>query len=173
MIKLLVGRGCTLICTDKDKNTPIGLAAYNGHVACVEWMIGMGADVRSRNTGGDSPLLLAAMNGHLDVVKVLAGSGVREDLASDMDNSRATAVLHAASAGSTDALQWLLDQGCSLRDADSTGSSAVRRLAHRGSYDLLRLIHPSQPCVRRVNGRAAGGAAWAARSHRVADHSPS
>lgn len=51
--------------------TPLGSAAFNGHLEIVKFLIANGADVNFRNLDRVGPLYQAAIHGHADVVAYL------------------------------------------------------------------------------------------------------
>lgn len=65
---------------DNAGNTPLQVAALNGHANICKFLISKGCDVHCQNTMKESPLLDAAENGHLEVVRVLLAAGVNPRL---------------------------------------------------------------------------------------------
>ena len=61
----------TIDCTDDHQNTPLHMAAANGHVDIVSLLLKCGADPSKRNEKGNTPLHWAASNGQQAVVEVL------------------------------------------------------------------------------------------------------
>ena len=58
-------------CTDDHRNTPLHMAAANGHVDIVTLLLRCGADPSMRNEKGNTPLHWAATNGQQAVVEIL------------------------------------------------------------------------------------------------------
>ena len=58
-------------CTDNHENTPLHMAAANGHVDVVSLLLKCGANPSKRNEKGNTPLHWAASNGQQAVVNVL------------------------------------------------------------------------------------------------------
>ncbi|RYO74155.1 hypothetical protein DL766_006583 [Monosporascus sp. MC13-8B] len=61
---------------DYAGNTPLQVAALNGHENIVKLLIEAGCKLDCRNSDKDTPLLDAVENGHLGVVKLLLEAGV-------------------------------------------------------------------------------------------------
>ena len=58
------------MCRDVNLNTPLHIAAGNGHEDIVKFLIlEMHCDPTSRNANSDTALHLAAVNGNLDIVQ--------------------------------------------------------------------------------------------------------
>ena len=60
---------------DYAKNTPLQIAAIEGYVNIVQYLIDQGCIVNCKNIDGDTPLIDAIENGHLEVVKLLLDAG--------------------------------------------------------------------------------------------------
>ena len=56
-------------------DTPLTIAAYQGHKKIVELLIANGADVNTKNNNGDNSLIIAAYQGHKEIVKQLIANG--------------------------------------------------------------------------------------------------
>jgi len=61
---------------DYAGNTPLQVAALNGHEDIVQLLIQAGCNIDCRNSDKETPLLDAVENGHLEVVKLLLDAGV-------------------------------------------------------------------------------------------------
>ena len=59
---------------NSDGATPLSMAAQNGHLSVVEFLVGRGADIHADN---DCALLVAAKRGHLPVLEVLKAHAQR------------------------------------------------------------------------------------------------
>lgn len=74
--KRLAERPEDLNFADYAGNTPLQVAALNGHEEIVKLLIEAGCKLDCRNSDKDTPLLDAVENGHLGVVKLLLEAGV-------------------------------------------------------------------------------------------------
>ena len=60
---------------DNAGNTPLQIAALEGHVEIVKMLLDAGCDKTCKNIDMEGPLIDAVDNGHLEVVKLLLGAG--------------------------------------------------------------------------------------------------
>ncbi|EPB67720.1 ankyrin repeat protein [Ancylostoma ceylanicum] len=56
---------------DEKGNTPLHLAAENGHGATIKVLIDAGCDIEAKNSEEDTALFLAVFEGHSDAVEIL------------------------------------------------------------------------------------------------------
>jgi ankyrin repeat protein len=68
--------------TNEEENTPLHLAAKEGHVKIVDAMLQFAGEltINANNIRGNTPLHLAAIHGHVDVVKKLVEPELEVDL---------------------------------------------------------------------------------------------
>jgi hypothetical protein len=66
-----------------DGSTPLHLAAQEGHLEVVKFLVEREAEGNAKKTGGRMPLHSAAQEGHLDVVKFLVEREVEVNLKTD------------------------------------------------------------------------------------------
>ena len=70
----------------KDGETPVFIAAQNGHTDAIQVLKGFGADVNTPMEDGRTPVHAAAHNGHADAIQVLKELGADVDTAEKMVN---------------------------------------------------------------------------------------
>jgi len=58
----------------ENGDSALHLAAFSGHVACVEVLLDLGANPKMKNKFGETPLDNAKAKGHTDVIKILEKS---------------------------------------------------------------------------------------------------
>jgi ankyrin repeat protein len=65
---------------DESGNTPLGVAARNGHLPIVTTLLAAGANPNLQNRVGASPILAAAKHGHLDVAAALLAAAASPNI---------------------------------------------------------------------------------------------
>lgn len=99
---------------DSYGQTPLLLAAKNGHTTAVRMLLGTSnklhtMDVDYQNTEGNTPLMEAAANGYTEVVKMFLNTG-KVDVNSQ-NYSKESALLLAAKGGHPEVVQTLVNTG--------------------------------------------------------------
>lgn len=74
-VRTWVWKGEPLEVTDELGNTPLILAAVQGHATCITALLEGGADLTARTNFGDTALTLAAKGGHVQTVRALLVGG--------------------------------------------------------------------------------------------------
>ena len=106
----------------KHGNSCVLLAAQNGHLETLKWLIENGCSINDRNDDNESCLMLASMEGHLETVKWLIenGSSINE-----RDDNEYSCLLRASMGGHLEIVKWLIENGCSIHDRDIFGHSCL------------------------------------------------
>ena len=72
---MLDGMYCYIIiissCINTAGNDACLLAAWNGHLAVLKWLVSLGCPLDSRNANGNDCVMFAAMNGKMPVLEWL------------------------------------------------------------------------------------------------------
>ncbi|MDR1261457.1 MAG: ankyrin repeat domain-containing protein [Rickettsiales bacterium] len=123
-VKYLVNEGADVDTRDQNCNTPLHLAAYNGHTDTVEALLNAeGINVNAKDNNGATPLHSAIKNNRIDVVEVLLraeGININED-----DYSGSTPLHWAVYGGNVDIVKALLDKGASINVVNGDGDTPL------------------------------------------------
>lgn len=116
-------------------NTPLHIAADNGHLDIVKLLISFGADIDKKNNGNRSPLFYAMRSDHMDIVRLFVDNGgeitineaatcgfietIEEQIAKGVDPN--TLLHSAAFGGQKDIVELLINNGAdvNLKDGNS------------------------------------------------------
>ncbi|MDO5465374.1 MAG: ankyrin repeat domain-containing protein, partial [Akkermansia sp.] len=174
LLALLIAAGADVNAANKNGETPLYLAAYNGRTECVKLLLAApGIDVNKADKDDWTPLYGAASNGHSACMKLLlaapgidvnkankygstpleraAGAGRSECVklllsAPGIDVNKATPLYWAAWNGHSECVRLLLAApGIDVNKADEDGKTPVKAAESKGHTECARLI------------RAAGG----------------
>ena len=122
---------------DERNDTPLHLAAVNGHTEVVRLLLEAGVPVYIGDNEESSALDVAASRGHVDVVELLIASGAnvrRHDLLG------MTALHFATYNGQREVAEILIDRGADLGAQTRNGSTPLHGAAYNGSLSLIELL---------------------------------
>ncbi len=124
---------------DDGGETPLHLAAANGHKDVVELLLASKAEANAKDNAGVTPLYLAACEGHKDVAELLVAS--KADVNAN-DNDSSTPLHCAAIMGRKDVVELLLANKAEVNAKTScTGETPLQYAAiarHKDVAELLR-----------------------------------
>ena len=141
------------------KDTPLGLAAKNGHTAVVKLLLDSEADAEVESSGA-TPLLLAANSNHLDVVKLLCTQGKVDVNTGFLSGDSALGVAvktHGFGSHAWDkTVKYLLEQGADpdRYDKNKNGTPPLGVAVYRGFENVLSMLlaHGADPFPLRSQG---------------------
>jgi tetratricopeptide (TPR) repeat protein len=118
---LLAEPGQDVNATNRDGQTPLHYAAWEGHVDCLQLLLDADADVNATNSSGQAPLHLAAWYGKDDAVEWLLA---RKADVNAQDAGGETALHHATRNSRLSTCRALLEAGCKALTKSSSGQMA-------------------------------------------------
>ena len=132
--------------TDKDGDTPLHLAALNGHSDTINVLVKDCAKINSKNKDERTPLHYAAASGHTDAIRKLS---VTPDYIKDNDDPSQyyenakdkdgrTPLHYAAASGRTDAIRELIESGADVHATDTDGTTPLHYAVESGRTDAIR-----------------------------------
>jgi len=109
LLVFMIENGADINVNDEYSWTPFHLAAWNGHLCVVEYLVNQQADVNARvSLFNETPLNLAAENGHLSVVEYLVNS--KADVNARASLFMVTPLHLAAKNGHLSVVEFLVNQ---------------------------------------------------------------
>lgn len=121
-IKKLIRAGADVNATNDIHETPLLIAAGQGHAPAAEALIRAGANVNAQTDTGYSPLHAAAGYGHSAVVVVLIHGRADVDI---LDELNATPLHLAASWGFIDSVNALIEAGADVNAKTTAGETPL------------------------------------------------
>jgi ankyrin repeat protein len=135
--KLVLKAPHLIIAKNRNGYTPLLLAAFNGQLELVQFLLANGASLEEKINRGDTALLLAAVSGQLDTVKWLLANGASLQ---EKNNRGDTALLFAAASGKLDTVKWLVANGANLQEKNNNGTTALLVAAANGHLDTVKWL---------------------------------
>jgi len=136
---------------DSNGETPLHLAAFNGHRDVAEVLLANNANVDAKDNHGNTPLHWAAANGHKDVAELLLANNAAVNA---KGNGGATPLHAAVFKGYKDVVQLLLaskaDVNAKADDGTTPLLSAV--MGHKEDVVELLLANNAEVNARNNNG---------------------
>ena len=124
--------------------TPLHRACANNHMAVVELLLEMEADVNAIDKYGDAPLKKAAYSGHSDIVNILVNHGADVNY---KDQNDKLALHHSAEQGQLQSVEAVIDHGSEVNSFSKNGQTPLHLAAQNGhswyiTSQALKSPHP-------------------------------
>ncbi len=125
---------------DEDGHTPLLIAATEGHLEIVRWLLKENiASIRETNKKGSSAFLLACVYGHKDLAIWLLKEGGASLKEKDHDNQ--SALIKAINSGNDELVEYLVSLGVSVNDKTARNNeSPLLFAAARGNIKVFELL---------------------------------
>ena len=138
IIEVLIILGIDVNIKDIYGNTPLCVAAHNGHLNIVQFLVDKGADINIKSNQGFAPLYVAAHNGHLNIVQFLVDKGADINIKS---NQGFAPLYVAAHNGHLNIVQFLVDRGAITTFINNTNGKTALDIAREQNHtDIIRLL---------------------------------
>lgn len=122
---------------DNDGNTPLGIAAAEGHKEIAETLLSNAAEINSTNSKGFTPLHCAATLGRTELVRLLL---TKKAEVNPRDKGGATPLHFAAFAGHKGAAELLLANGAEVNVTDKENVTPLIKAVLQGHRELVELL---------------------------------
>lgn len=136
-VRTEVAQGESLEAMDYRDKTPLQLAAEQGHLEIVEYLVEAGAEIdatTSEKTGEVTPLRYAIGNEDYLMTKYLIENGADVN----RENSHGwTPIMTAARVGNREIIELLLDSGATLEVRTEDGKTPLRIASEYGWTDIV------------------------------------
>lgn len=136
MMSLFVERGANVRRANRNGEQPLQLAAWNGHLEAVKWLLAHGA-VLNREGNHWGALHYAVFNGHQELAKYLIEQGAEVNARSP---NKSTPLILAAREGREDMTKVLLESGADPRSRNDWGDTALTLAMRYDHYRLGKMI---------------------------------
>lgn len=144
-LKSMIDQDPSLLSKENElRFAPVSVAAESGQLACLEYLLSMGANINHQTTLGTTPLMLAAYRGHFSVVEFLIAQGANIELKSA---GGWTALLFAALGGKKGYLnifEYLLNKGAVFNYSDMASVDVASNLSIFKRPEMMAAIQAYQ-----------------------------
>lgn len=123
--------------TDDSGCTPLMIAAMNGKLECIQFLVSKGASIHTADSLGDNALMFACMTGYADCVHLLLINGGVVD---SRANSGRTPLMKAVSNGHLQCAHILIAYGANVNNKDIDGLTSLMYASMYGNLDCIKLL---------------------------------
>ncbi|MFZ5867999.1 MAG: ankyrin repeat domain-containing protein [Thermodesulfobacteriota bacterium] len=135
--KLLLDTGAEVDARNREGQTALMKAAWQGHSELVKLLLERRADVNAQDAHGVTPLMEASGRGYLDVVKLLLEKGAERNIKT---RNGVTAVNWAADWSKPEVAKTILMMAGEVNARDDTGVTPLMEAAGRGYLGVVKAL---------------------------------
>ena len=139
MVSLLLNEGCPINVVNGKGSSVLPFAAQCGDIHMIEMLSEQGLDVNIGDDEGLTPLHKVAAYGQLESVRTFLRLGGRESM-TKVAGTYGTPLHQAVGKGHKDIMSLLLNEGCPINVADSTGRSLLHYAAGGGQIYMIEML---------------------------------
>ncbi len=125
---------------DENQNTPLILAAQNGHTHVVKLLLEKGAGVNAKNIESYTPLIASSRNGHEEIAALLLEKGADINAAKTVSNIGWTPLIFAAVNGHTAVVKMLVEKGADVNAKDEVSFTPLMGSAKYGFKEIATIL---------------------------------
>jgi hypothetical protein len=133
-VQTLLSRGMEVDTADQDGNSLLMIAAREGHLELVRFLVGQKANLDARNRFGETAIMLASLKGKIHAVIELSARGAK------IAHSGWTPLHYCAWEGKADICQFLIVQGAPVNARAPNGSTPLMLAASQGHVEAVKLL---------------------------------
>ncbi len=137
-IKILLEYNDNIESNEVHGCTPLRIAAKEGHVNVINYLISKGAVIDTKGDDGATPLEHAASKGHIDVVTILIKNGANIN---HQDNELDTPLGEAANYGHIEVVKYLLINGANKLIKNKYNYTALDRAQIAGQKQVIEILN--------------------------------
>ncbi|XP_036006352.1 60 kDa lysophospholipase isoform X1 [Fundulus heteroclitus] len=137
-LKALKDMGSDLRLGDFDGRTPLHVAACEGHLRLVQYLLNQGASVHAKDRYGDTPLCNAVRFRHKEIVKLLRKTGAH--FSREQMEEAGTELCSLAASGDKEGLDIWRMAGADLTKPGYDGKTAIEVARATGCMDVVEFL---------------------------------
>ena len=137
LVQMFVDLDISVEVRNRDFDTPLQHAAYDGNLITINKLLDLGAFIDSTNKEGTTPLMWAAVTGKAEAILLLAKRGALIHKADFLGN---TAMHWAAYYGDSSSIQKLFDLGAFIDIQNSDGKTPLDIAISNGHTSAVNIL---------------------------------